>query len=45
MEHPSTSDTDRIWLAVCLISLICYLVFSQAIPEFVREVIRLIGRI
>ena len=45
MERPSTSDIDRFWLAICLVSLFCYLLFSQAIPEFVREVIRLIGRI
>lgn len=45
MARPSTSDIDRFWLAVCVISLLCYLVFSRAIPEFVREVIRLIGRI
>ncbi len=45
MARSSTSDTDRIWLAVCLASLVFYLLFSQAIPEFVREVIRLIGRI
>ena len=45
MDSPSRSLRDRIWVAVCLLSLVCYLLFSQAIPEFVREVTRLTGRL
>lgn len=45
MDRPSTSDMQRIWLVLCLISLIAYLLFSQAIPEFIREVARLAGRL
>ena len=41
MNSKSPVSLNRFWLLICTISLACYLVFSEAVPGFVREVARL----
>lgn len=42
-SHPT--HTDRLWLALCGVSLICYLLRSEAVRAFGSEVARLVDRI
>lgn len=41
MNSQSPPSSNRFWLLICTISLACYLLFSEAVPGFVREVARL----
>ena len=41
MNSKSPALSNRFWLLICTISLACYLVFSEAVPAFMREVARL----
>ena len=41
MISKSRATSNRFWLLICTISLACYLLFSEAVPGFVREVARL----
>ena len=41
MISKSQDTSNRFWLLICTISLACYLLFSEAVPGFVREVVRL----
>ncbi len=41
MNSKSQTPVSRFWLLICTISLVCYLLFSEAVPGFVREVARL----
>jgi hypothetical protein len=36
---------DEIWLWLCVASLVCYLLRSEAVTAFAREVIRLWGKL
>lgn len=35
-------DTDRCWLALCVLSLVIYVLFSQAVRAFLSEAQRLL---
>ncbi len=41
MDSQSQAPVSRFWLLICTISLACYLVFSEAVRAFFREVARL----
>ena len=41
MNSQSPPSSNRFWLLIYTISLACYLLFSEAVPGFVREVARL----
>ena len=45
MNLKSPSSLNRFLLLICTISLACYLLFSEAVPGFVREVARLAGKL
>ena len=45
MNSKSQASVNRFWLLTCTISLACYLLFSEAVPGFVREVARLAGKL
>ena len=36
---------DRVWLWGCVASLVCYLLRSEAIPAFLKEASRLLGKL
>ena len=38
------TPTDRLWLGLCAISLLCYLHRSEAVRAFAGEVSRLLGK-
>ena len=45
MNSKSPRSPNCFWLLICTVSLACYLLFSEAVPGFVREVARLAGKL
>ena len=41
----STATKDRVCLTLCVLSLICYLLASEPLRAFGREVSRLLGKL
>ena len=41
-DTPRATRADRLWLGLCVISLLCYLLHSEAVRAFAREVLRLL---
>ena len=41
----STTLTDRVWLGLCALSLTGYVLCSEAVTAFLREVVRLCGKL
>ena len=44
-QRRSVTRADRIALCLCAVSLLCYLLSSDAVRAFGREVARLLGKL
>ncbi|MCP4592214.1 MAG: hypothetical protein GY842_15890 [bacterium] len=40
-----TQLEERVWLGSCVLSLVLYLLFSEALAQFGSEVVRLAGKL
>jgi len=46
MEHETRGaglGREYVWLGLCVMSLVCYLLRSEAVSAFVRDVLRELG--